>query len=353
MDSVRHGGSDVDGGRAPETPEAVNSRQNAGMVAKLVLALVERRAGEAGVQAVLKRAGETRSAEELSLDGTWSSYEQGKALFEAAASILGDAHIGRDIGEGVLEERLAMDMAAVLRSFGSPARIMEQIGVIGSKYSTTFNLIPEEVGEQDAVITARSTPGFPPYRLWCDFTVGLLSQVPVIFGYGPANIVEETCETEGDDCCRFQVSWSLESPAMPEPERRIIYLEQQLRALHARFEAMQRTTTDLISAEDLVTLSERILDRAGSVVRGQQFLLTVRPMPGAAAVVYHSGLDDERSAAIARDRVAGHSEGISGSQLVVEVASSRRSYGHLVAIQPFGTHFLDQERIALSEYASL
>lgn len=353
MDSVRHGGSDTGGRPAPETSEAVDNRQNAGMISKLLLALVEHRAGEAGVQAVLRHAGETRSAEELCLDGTWSSYEQGKALFEAAASVLGDAHISRDIGEGILEERLAMDMAAVLQSFGSPARILESIGVIGSKYSTTFNLMPEEVGEDDAVITARSTPGFPRYGLLCDFTMGLLSQVPVIFGFAPAQIIEETCETQGDDCCRFRVSWSTESHKIPAPERRIAYLELQLRALQTRFEAMQTTTADLISANDLVTLSERILDRAGTVVRGQQFLLTVRPIPGAAAMVHHHGLDDETSAAIASELVAGQSEGIVGSQLVVEVASSRRSYGHLVAIQPCGTRFLDQERIALTEYASL
>ncbi len=353
MNSLQQGERHVGTRRVPETPLPPEGRQISGMVAKLILALVEHRAGAAGVRAVLECAGERRPVEELTLAGSWSSYAQGKALFEAAAAVLDDEHIGRAVGERVLQERVSGDLAVVTASYGSPAEVLESVGMIVSKFATTFQMTPRHITDHDAVITNRSMPGYPSYELWCDFTMGLLSQAPVIFGLGPATVREEACEREGADCCRFHVSWNAESPFLVAPERRITQLEWQTEALRARIEAMQATITDLISASDLKTLSERIVDRARSVVRGREFLLTIRQTPVSTPVLYRTRNDDADDPEIVGDLLAGHFAGLEGSKLIVEVASSRRSYGHLVAVEPSGTQFLDQERVALREYASL
>ncbi|MGK2958228.1 MAG: EAL domain-containing protein [Acidimicrobiales bacterium] len=331
----------------------VDDRQNSGIISKLIITLVEQRVGEAGVAALLELAGESRSLEVLKLDDTWSSYAQGKALFEAAAEVLGDPRAPLHIGEVILDQYMATNMAAMIQSFGSPAAIMPHLNILATKYSTTIDMATEEIGDNFAVVSARSIPNFPRYGLLCDFTMGMLSQVPVLFGLGVATVVEDTCETRGDDACRFRVSWVDDSRVSLTPECQISSLENQVTILQARIDALQATTTDLVSANDIETLSQRIINRASSVMRCPHFLLTVRPFPGAGLSVYSTEMSAECSQEIAEGLRSDSLDSEVNSFLVVEVASARREYGHLVAIQPAGTHFLDFERIALSRYANL
>src|SRR5919204_90556 len=62
-----------------------SSRQAAGINTRLAVRYVRAHAGEEGVSEMLRLAGETRSAQELEDERTWSTYGQLIRLFEAAA----------------------------------------------------------------------------------------------------------------------------------------------------------------------------------------------------------------------------------------------------------------------------
>ena len=66
---------------------------------------------------------------------------------------------------------------------------------------------PLEVGDAHAVVRAITRPGFLRHPYLCDFTKGLLSQVPVLFGLVPAVVTETECQARGGRFCLYSVAW--------------------------------------------------------------------------------------------------------------------------------------------------
>jgi diguanylate cyclase (GGDEF)-like protein len=115
-------------------------------------------------------------------------------------------------------------------------------------------------------------------------------------------------------------------------------------------EALQSTIVDLVSPADVDTVLARITQRAASAVRAQKFLLAISGEDGRLAV-HHEGMTADEALALAND-ISGHSaDDRGGSRLIVEVASSRRSYGRLAAIYGSDHGFFPEEQKLLATYA--
>jgi diguanylate cyclase (GGDEF)-like protein len=110
------------------------------------------------------------------------------------------------------------------------------------------------------------------------------------------------------------------------------------------------TASDLVSTEDLDTVLHRIVERAANAVRAPGFVLAVRPEPGAELQVYSQGIEDREAQALARATLE-HTTPVGDSTLVVEVTSSRRHYGQLIARYPGAIQFFPQDQEMLSLYA--
>jgi len=335
-----------------EPPTAPNEgdRHNSGATTRQVVRLVRRRAGEKGVRRLLELAGETRTAAQLEDEANWSSYWQGKALFEAAAVVLDDPHAPCHVGEAMLGNYGGSAVAEMLRSLGSPGELLRSIAAAGGKYSTVVRMEPAEITESWGRVNAWSTPGFPRYALLCDYTIGLLSQVPIVFGLPAAEVVEEACEVRGDPHCVFLVRWVQPSA---HPEERVRELEAQLSIVAGRVQAMQATVGDLVSAEDLGTVLARITERAGLAVRAPRFVLAVRPEHDGEVLVHHHGFRDSRDAQQAADMLASGDGAADRCCVVVEVCSARRRYGRLAALYDDAGHVFEGERELLVAYARI
>lgn len=336
---------------APPTAPNDCDRHNSGATTRQIVRLVRRRAGEEGVRRLLELAGETRTAAQLEDEANWSSYWQGRALFEAAALALDDPHAPRHVGEAMLGQYGGSAVAAMLRSLGSPGELLRSIAAAAGKYSTVVRMEPAEISESWGRVSAWSTPGFPRYTLLCDYTIGLLSQVPIVFGLPAAEVVEEACEVRGDPHCVFLVSWVQPSA---DPEERVRELAAQLSIVAGRVQALQTTVGDLVSAEDLGTVLVRITERAGLAVRAPRFVLAVRPEHDGEVLLHHHGFRDIRDAEQAAARLPGSGDGAADSRcVVVEVCSARRRYGRLAALYDDAGHVLEGERELLEAYGRI
>ena len=87
------------------------------------------------------------------------------------------------------------------------------------------------------------------------------------------------------------------------------------------------TASDLVSPDDLDTVLDRIVERAGIAVRAPRYLLAVRPEEGGDMRVYARGIDDDESHALAEAAFAADGS-LGDSALRAPVVSSRREYGH-------------------------
>ena len=137
---------------------------------------------------MLDRAGEPRSAEELTDTTTWSSYAQASALFRAAEEVSGDPDVALHAGEELLLQYADTEVAALLRSLGSPTEVLRNIAATAAKYSTVTDMEALEVGDGSVVVSARTTGGIERER-------ALLSvhRWRAVAGDAPVRVAEGRC----------------------------------------------------------------------------------------------------------------------------------------------------------------
>ena len=343
---VKGGADDADSSQVSDHP-----RETAGVTTRLIVTVLRRRGGDGLVERVLRRAGETRPVEVLEDEGSWTSYDRKVDLFAAAAVETGDPAIARSIGEQVLEASVGGSTRGLLELLGSPRQVLRSVAKANAKFSTTATMSAPHIGRHDARITYRLHDGFEPSRHDCLYTQGILSQAPVLFGLPPARIEHPACQVEGAPECVYQLTWRPRGRWW-QRRRRGLALEQQ-EAARRQLADLQRTVADLVADADVDTILERIADRSTTAVQAQRYLLAVE-VPGEPAPRYlGEGLTDDQTVTMGEDLLRDRPLGTSGSVLVSEVASGRRSYGRLAAVYDQPALFFEYEQELLDAYGQL
>ena len=332
-------------------PDEGDGRHIAGSTTGALVAYVRRQYGDEAITKVFEMAGERRSPDDVSATTTWSSYDQAVALFTAAVDFTGDPSVGRAAGEEMLAQYAGTEVAALLRSLGSPAEVLRNVAATAAKFSTVTVMDAVELSDGWVLIEAKTGGGVSRHRCFCLFTEGLLSQATPLFGLPAATVVELECQTRGDGRCLYGVSWDPGASADDDLARKCEHLETELKALAARFEALQATATELVTAATVDDLLASVTRRAGLAVRAPRHLLAVRLTPASSLRVHHSGFASDEEARDAADRLLAAEPDESESRLVVDVATVRNSFGRIAALYPDGARFFPQERRLLEAYA--
>ena len=246
-------------------------------MASTLLRHVRARLGEQGVDELVRMSRVPHTPAHLDDVSNWISYEEAVALFEAGAALTGDEQIARRVGEETVRQHAGTAVATLMRSLGSPEAVLEQISTGVTKFSTVTDLEAVEVVPGRAVLHAKARPGFKRHRRLCDWTTGLLSQPPVLFGLPPATVEQSACEVDGDDHCEYTVTWDADRAASAaDPQELITALEAQMTGMGERLENMYATARDLIAFDDVDAALARITERAATAVRAPNYLLAVR-----------------------------------------------------------------------------
>lgn len=312
-----------------------------------IVRFVDRTLGEVGVNAMLAGAGDLPPRSEIDEVGGWVTYDETKRLLDSAAEVLG----GRD----ALRQACAYidwdDPGEALEALGSPGEVLRLVSEASAKYSTVTSIEAVEVADDHGIVVAHSVAGYPRFDAMCAVTAGLLAQAAELFGLPAATVVEERCETRGDDSCLFRVSWSTE---YSDEARRIVLLEHELTGHRSRIAHLQATVADLVSGAEVEAVLDRIIDRATHAVTAHRYLLAVRTGDRDSEVEVHQiGFDRAEAAGVAESLLADEPDDLSGSPLVVDVESRMRHYGRLAAFNPDGVGFLPEERPLFAAFARL
>jgi diguanylate cyclase (GGDEF)-like protein len=338
--------------QAEEKPAPTDTdRQICCTMTSVLLRLVRSTAGDEGVAALLERAGTGHRAPYLENTDNWVSLDDACALLEAGVQETGDDTFPRRVGEASVSQHVGTQVSTMLRSMGSVEAVLKTIAQTAAKLSTVTEMETLEAVPGHAVVRAVMREGFTRRQVHCDWATGVLAGTPILFGLPIARVEESECQARGDAQCLYTASWDAELAAMAaDPQQRITALEAQLAATFAQLQSAYATASDLISTEDLDTVLRRIVERAASAVRAPSHILAVRTEPGAELQVYGHGIDSREAEALARSTLD-HSASAGDSTLVVEVTSSRRHYGQLIAHYPGAIQFFPQDREALGLYA--
>lgn len=316
----------------------------------VLIRLVRRLEGESAVADLLRVAGSDHDAGYLENTDNWISLREAMALMQAGIDVTGDQRLPFRVGQDAVRQHAGTQVATLLRSLGSPEAVLSSIIAAAAKFSTVTDMEALEARPGHAVVRAVARPGYKRSPLHCDWTAGTLSCSCMLFGLPPARVEEVECQSRGGSECRFVVSWDKEAAAAArDPEQRVTALEAQVVAMAQRLESAYATASDLVSPDDLGTVLARIVERAANAVRAPGYVLAVRPGPQDDLRVFSEGLSAEEANQIAAE--AGSDAAADNELLCVEVASSRRFYGHLIAIHPAGWRFFSQETQLLALYA--
>ena len=325
---------------------AASGRHFAGTNTQFIIKYLRSRTPPGTVERVMQRAGEVRSADALLDALTWSSYDEFRNLLVACHAELG-ADVLVAIGLDAFADVSVPDTTAILQALGSPSSLYADIGPAAASLSPLVELTGEEQGPTEWLMRQRFKEGFEPYREYCEYSVGLLSVTPRLFGYQPALVIEEACQCLGAPECQFRVTWRVTD----EPTRRAEELEVQMQVLQGRLQALQITVGDLVSGENLETVLGRIIASAARAVRAPGFVLAIQDGISTSQRVYSDGVAEDDARLIAGELLKGERD-TDTSCLVVDLASTRRTYGRLAALNP-GGHFYPQELATLRAYGRL
>jgi diguanylate cyclase (GGDEF)-like protein len=334
-----------------ETSEVQSDRQLACSMTNVLLRRVRDAGGEAMVAALLERSGAKHPASYLENVDNWVSLDEASSLLEMGALETRDPKFARRVGESTLRQHAGTQVATVLRSLGSLEKVLEIVAQTTPKVSTVTQLDALEVRPGRAVIRAVARNGFTRRLSHCEWTAGMLAGTPILFGL-PLAVVEETeCQARGDAQCLYTVNWDASlAETAADPQQRVTALEAQMVAMTGRLQSAYATASDLVSTEDMDTVLRRIVERAANAVRAPSHILAVRTEQGAEPQVYSHGIGDSEAKALAKATLEDGAPA-SGSTLAVEVTSSRRQYGQLIAHYPDQVQFFSQDREMLGLYA--
>jgi diguanylate cyclase (GGDEF)-like protein len=317
----------------------------------VIVSLVRDAGGEAGVSELLAQAASTRTPAYLEDLNNWVSLDEACALLDAGARVTDDPSFARGTGEAMLRQHAGTQVATLLRSLGSVEAVLTAVTQTAPRFSTATDMEAVEVGPGHGVVRAVAREGFTRRRVHCEWTTGILASAPMLFGLPPASVHESECQADGAEHCLYTVTWDAELAASAaDPQQRVTALEAQILAVSGRLNGVYAIASDLISTEDVETALLRIVERAADAVRAPSHILAVRPLPGSELQVYSRGIGKREAQELARATLA-NEHSLSDSTLVVDVASSRRTYGQLIARYPGGIEFFPQEREAMGLYA--
>ena len=328
---------------------AMSEAHFSGINTRLVIEHLRDKMAPGTLGAVLERAGETRSLDVLLDDSQWTSYSQMRRLLVATGEVMGGprslAPIGHDAR--VLSET-GPEMLASVRALGSPAALYAATagGVDGGLVSIGTSG-GWEIGANEWLLTQQFSDDFEPIPEYCSLLAGLLAMPPRLFGYPPAEVIEEQCQADGAPKCHFRVRWQ----ETEDVGLRAEHFENLAQTLEMRLDALRRTVADIVSAESIDSVLTRLVATVARTVVAP-YALVLHATPTAARQVFSLGLDGPEAENLAGELVEEEAPATPG-RLVVDVASTQRHYGTLAAIDRDGRAFFPHDRITLDMYVSL
>jgi diguanylate cyclase (GGDEF)-like protein len=340
------------GACSPVTVDLADGEHFSCSLSMVLLARVYEFGGDGAVEALLRRAGSTRTPGYLNDIGNWISYAEATALWRAGTEITHHPDFAHQVGVESARRLNGSPVATLLRSLGSPENVYRQIATTAAKYSAATTLEAVDCGPGHAEVVAHPNAGFPRDQDHCSWTRGLLATTTLLFGLPPATVEHDTCAAFGAAACHYHVSWpAAEARERSHSSEEVDKLRDQLDAMKERLHSMFQTASDLIASGDVDDILSRIADRAATEVRAPCHLLVVRMTPDGPLHLHHDGFAPEDIDDTVQALLSQHPSELPASWLAVPIRSSRREYGYLLAVNAGEVAFFLQERELLEVYA--
>jgi diguanylate cyclase (GGDEF)-like protein len=296
------------------------------------------------VEDVLRRAGDTRTIDEITDVSSWSSYDQFRRLLEETKVAADSA--GEPGEQSIVATMIGnSEIVETTQAFGSPASVLGG-GSDSNPMVPIRRYDTNEVSPNEWTIREWFIDGYEPYPEFCQFVAGQYALIPTIFGLPLGEITEEECQCRGDDACLFRMRWA----EVDNEATRTEYLEVRTHLLEVRLEQLQDMIADVASNERYEDVLRGIVSSSLRATGAVGVLLALAPRTGNPRKLYSMGLTDEEAESLADQTLEGDRE--REDLTVVAVASARRHYG-VLAVDGRGSVFSSHSSGTLETHARL
>ncbi len=335
--------------------DVIEAHETAAITLRLIIERVRAECGESGLVRLRELARESRSLEEIETAEGWHSLDTRRRFFNAAAELTGDSEFATRVGASFISSKSSVLMRVLLSRFGSPQALLAALPIVQAKFDNAYYAVLMEQRPGFAVIEFVTRPGQEPSPHDCRYTMGLFSQLPILFGLDAAAVSQLECQAEGAEHCIIEIAWN-DHPSEPH-ETALNLVASGSDLLQAQLDSLQTTVADLLDTRDVAEVVQRVMDHVGSAVTAHQVLLALRFEDGETIEVSAQGFDGELAARIASQLLDSSAEVPPWEEtnlrwmIVADVASAGRRYGKLAAFS--ATSFVEGEQELLDSYARL
>ncbi|NJC72706.1 GGDEF domain-containing protein [Planosporangium thailandense] len=324
-------------------------RETSGITVGAILGYVRTTGGPEAVTRTLVLAGAIESPEAYEDTRRWYTWDFKIRLFEAAAIVLDDPHVARNIGIAFLQNSVSSALILAMSLIGGPTQFYRVAPKVNTRFSTCAEMTAVRVRRGAATLRYRVLPQYTPNRHDCEYTAGLLMQVPCGFGLPMGVISHPECQVDGAPACVFEVRWA-------QPRRFWRWRRGGddgagafQGAMADQLTQLQHTVAELVAARAPDKVLATIAERAGFAVNAHSFLLVAQPSPDEPPQVHGFGLTPAEFDQLTAD---GSRVPPGPDRLIADIVSPTRRYGYLVAFT-FEDTFLETEQPLLDAYANL
>jgi hypothetical protein len=211
----------------------------------VLLARVRAFGGQEAVTEVLRQAGSQRTLEYLLDITNWIAYDEAVALWQAGGRVTQHPQFARAVGVDAARRLAGSQVAAMLRSLGSPEKVYRAIATSSAEFSTVTKLEVSDAGPGFAEVVAVAADGFPRSVEHCAWTCGLLTCPTALFGH-------TWTSSSGEPRWRIQTpGWSCRSARAAASTDGCWRFAEPARAFSPRSESCSRSMRDMPRARSM------------------------------------------------------------------------------------------------------
>src|SRR4051812_2026998 len=223
------------------------------------------------------------------------------------------------VGRAALDLNVGAGVKLALRALGSPRFVYKNVVRANAKFTRSHEMELLDSGAEFARVRFVDLVGVQFSRHDCQYTEGLLSCVPALFGLPFAQVSHPACVGDGADACVYDLHW--------RPRRRLRWARQRARARELEIELKSEAETnaqllaslhDLGSELRLDAVLTKVARNARAAVPGKECLVLVAGEGGLA--VHNSPLTPGATTAL-EQWANGIPRAREGAMLVDDVAT--------------------------------
>ena len=157
------------------------------------------------IDSILNRSGITNY--ELEDQGHWFTQRQVDRFYEVLLKKTGNPNIARKVGRYAAASEASGAIRQYVMGFLSPVSVYHMLEKITSNLSRAITLETKQLANNKVEVTASPKPGIKIRPYQCDNMIGMLEAVVKLFTNKFAKIEHPSCLHDGDEYCRYVITW--------------------------------------------------------------------------------------------------------------------------------------------------